>query len=252
MLALKIIGVIVLIFFIVGRIRAGVDFSIIDDRVRLAVKICGISLQLIPRKSKKEKPEKEKTEKPPEEKPKKAVKEKKPKKDKKPFFKVDIYDVREMLSKVAAGIRRFNSGFNLEKFVFHFTASSWDPYVTARIFSYVNAGLSVLVPVIDEKNRCRELDVRTDIDFNELFPKTDFGICITFRIGAAFGMVFKIVFGVLWVFIKIVFRFLWMKLFDKEEYDFRMNQQEGPIKFFRRVISENRKLRDEQKQNINI
>ena len=236
LLALKIIGIIVLLCFLIGRIRAGVDFNIKDGRITLSLKVCGISIQVIPKKksdkSGRKKPEKEtdKTEEKNEEKPEK--------KKKKPFFKIDVYDIKEMLSKVVKGLRVFKNGFNCERLLLHITCSSWDPYITAKTFSYINAFLSVFAPVFENRNRCRDCDIRTEIDFNETWPKIDAGFCITFRIGALFGMLNTALFGIIGVFIKIVFRFLKMKLFDPEEYDFRMNQQENPIAFFKRVIKE--------------
>ena len=250
MLALKIIAAIVLIFVLIGQIRVGADISITDGKLALSAKVCDILIRLLPRDGKKKKkeapkePDKKAEEKPKPEK-KKKEKPKKDKKPRKPFFKIDVYDLKEMLSVVGRGIGKFNDGFELDRLLVHFTAATWDPYLTARLFSYVNAFLSVIVPALDEKNRCPELDVKTQIDFNDILPTLDFGICITFRIGAIFGMIFSILFGVIWIFIKIIFRFLWMMLFDKEEYNYRMNEQEGPVKFFKRLIREGKALRAE-------
>ena len=252
MLALKIIGVIVLICFLIGRIRVGVDLNIIGGKVTLSAKVCGLLIQLIPRKKQREKTPKE--EKTPEDKPEKKTEkrkpEKTPKRKKKPFFKIDLYDIKEMLAKVVRGLQKFGKGFNCDRLLIDFTASSWDPYITANMFTYVNAFLSVFAPIFDDRNRCKDCRVSTQIDFVESWPKLDFGLCITLRIGAVFAMVFTILFGVLWVFIKIVFRFLWMKLFDREEYDFRMNQQEGPISFFKRVIREGKEIKAQKTEQI--
>ncbi|MDO5445592.1 MAG: hypothetical protein Q4F31_08230 [Eubacteriales bacterium] len=239
MLALKIIGAVILICFLIGRIRIGLDFQVMDGRMSLSVKVFGARLQLIPSKKKKEKAKKERkaeTKQTEGKKQKSVGSSGRKKKD--PFFRIDIYDIKEMLSKVIRGIRKFRRGLNCDRLRIDFTASSWDPYITARMFSYVNAFLSVFAPLFEENNRCRDCFVRTQIDFNEPWPKLDLAFCISLRIGAAVGMVFSILFGVLWVFIKIIFRFLRLKLFDKEEYDFRMNQQEGPVAFFRRIIRE--------------
>lgn len=241
---LKIIGVIVVICFLIGRIRVGIDFSRIGGETELSAAVCGVRLQLLPRKKKKDKKKpKETVENANNKKKEKTAKVKKPKKKKKPFFKIDIYDIREMLGKVVRGIGKFRRGFNCDRLLIDFTASSWDPYLTAKLFAYVNAFLSAFAPLFEDRNNCRDCSVQTRIDFMETWPKLDFGIRISLRIGAVFGMIFSILFGVLWVFIKIVFRFLRLRLFDREEYDFRMNQQEGPIAFFRRIIREGKELK---------
>lgn len=256
MLALKIIGAVVLICFLIGRIRVGVDLNVIDGKLTLSAKVCGILIQLLPKKKRNEKSsEKQSKEESPKKEPEKKqqpAKEKKIRKKKKPFFKIDIYDLKEMLSKVTRGLKKFGKGFNCDRLLIDFTAASWDPYITAELFTYVNAFLSAFAPVFEERNDCRNCNVRTQIDFNAEWPKLNAGICITLRIGAVFAMLFTILFGVLWVFIKIVFRFLWMKFFDKEEYDFRMNQQEGPVAFFKRVIREGRELKNLENNEENI
>lgn len=248
MLALKIIGILFLICFLIGRIRVGADFSVMDGRIALSAKLCGISLQLIPRRKKKKKkipaqPE-ESTGGEETQKKKKEKKTAGQKKKKKPFFKLDIYDIRELLSAVVKGLKKFGSGFNCERLLIDFTCSFRDPYTTAKVFAYVNAFLSAFAPVFEEKNNCRDCRVNTQLDFNSTWPKLDFGICVTFRIGAAFGMVFSILFKAIWIFLKIIFRFLRMRIFDKEEYEFRMNDQEGPIAFFKRVLREAKEIKD--------
>ena len=247
MLALKIVGAVILIFFLIGRIRVGLDFQVIQGRITLSAKIFRFLLPLIPANKKKEKALKE----PATENNRKTDQnrepaKRKPRRKKEPFFKIDIFDIKEMLSKLVRGIRIFRRGLNCDRLLIDFTASSWDPYITANMYSYVNAFLSAFAPLFEENNRCRDCFVRTRIDFNEPWPKLDFALRVSLRIGAVVGMIFSVLFGVLWVFIKIIFRFLKMRLFDKEEYDFRMNCQEGPIAFFRRVIREGKELR---KQN---
>ena len=70
-----ILGVIVLIVFCINMIRIGADLAYENGEFRLAAKVAGIRLQLIPKEDREEKSKKEK-------KPKKKKKEKK-KKEKK-------------------------------------------------------------------------------------------------------------------------------------------------------------------------
>ena len=241
MTALIVIGIILLIFILIGQIRAGVDFSMIDDRIKLSVKVCGFTIQLIPKKKKAEEKQKEEPEQksePEKKEEKKPEKKKRKKKKKKPFFKIDQYDIREMLSVVGRGLRLFGRGFRCDRLLLHFTASSWDPYVTAKLSAYSDAFLSAFYPLLENSRNFKNVDIQTGIDFNELWPVLDLGFCVTFRIGAVMDMAFSSLFGLIGVFLKIIFRFLWMKLTDPEEYDFRINQQEGILSFFLHVIRE--------------
>jgi hypothetical protein len=97
-------------------------------------------------------------------------------------------------------------------------ATGKDPYETAKRFAYVNAWISGLAPLCSERFRCKDLSVRTDVDFTSDELVLDFGIAIVLRIGAIFRMVNTILFGALGILIKNKVRWLCMKLFRKEEY----------------------------------
>ena len=248
MLALKIIGVIILIFVLIGQIRVGIDFKVFDRSVTLFATVLGARLQLIPKKKKPKAEKPAESEKPKDEEPQKEKPPKKAKKRKKKKWlelRIDIYDIREMLGKVSRGLKKFGRGFNLKKLVIDFAAASPDPYFTARLYSVFNAFFSCLCAIIDERNCCEDLYIRSYPDYQADLPSGDIELAVTFRIGAAFGMVFSILFGILWVFIKIFFRFLIMKLFDKEEYEFRTREQ---LSLMNLIISlKNKKKNNEKK-----
>ena len=73
MLVLKILLVIALIIFLIGRITVGVDLRYVGGKLTVSAKLCGLLKKIYPREKKpaKEKPKEEKEQKPKEEKPKK-------------------------------------------------------------------------------------------------------------------------------------------------------------------------------------
>ncbi|MBP5169207.1 MAG: hypothetical protein ILP14_08395 [Oscillospiraceae bacterium] len=225
MLALKIIGILVLIIFLICQIRIGADISFVDKKLKISVKLCGLLLQIYPRKNNREK--KPKQEKPIEqkEKPEKEKKptQKKPKKEKKgPGLIISGDEITELLKKVLNGLSKFTAGFHVDRFLLHWVAAGKDPCDTARLFGVVNAVLSALAPYCAERFRCRNTDVRTNIDFTVEEMTLDFGIAVVLRIGAVFSMLFTILFGVIDILIRN--RFYWAKLkrTDPEEYEFQI------------------------------
>ena len=225
MLALKIIGVLVLIIFLICQIRIGADISFVDKELTVSVKFCGLLLQIYPRKSrqrKKPKPE-EVTEQ--EEKPKKEKKPKpkKPKKEKKgPGLMIGTDEKTDLLRKVLEGLGKFASGFHVDRFLLHWLAAGKDPYVTARLFGAVNAILSALAPYCAEHFHCRNTDVCTAVDFTTEEMKLDFGIAVVLRIGAVFSMLFTILFGAIGILVRNKLYWAKLKRTDPEEYRFQV------------------------------
>lgn len=222
MIVLKILAIIILICILIGMIRLGVSFDFVDEKLRLSLILAGLHVQVIPSK----KPKKEK--KPKEPKPEKPVKEEKPKKEKKPKQKkkkasllhITFDDVIAILKKVIKGLGKVTGGFQCSRFLMHLTVAGKDPYDTAVAFGRVNAALNILAPMCDERFRCRDVDVWTDMDFQERFPRLDLGADITIRIHCFFRMLNTIVFGVLGVGLKNIFRNLWFKITDRKEYEY--------------------------------
>lgn len=181
-------------------IPIGADIAYEGGELRISAKLAGFLLQLIPRPPRDDsKPKKE--EKPPEKKSEsKPKKEKKTKKSISLDFSFD--EIIELLKKVLKGFGILGKKFRVDRFLLDYLAAGRDPYLTARIFGYVNAGLNVLAPICSERFDVKELYVRTDIDFTEDRMKLDFGLALTIRIGAIFRMLNTILFGALGILIK--------------------------------------------------
>ena len=256
MLALKIIGIIVLIIFLICQIRVGADIDYTGGNLRISAKFCGLLLQIYPRKASKPKEEKkaepEKEQKPP--------KEKKPKRDKKkkkeksgPGLMISGDEILELLKKVLEGLGKFSRGFHVDRFKLHWIIALRDPSDTARLFGFVNASLCSLAPVCAERFPCSDVDVWTDVDFTSAQMKLDFGIAVVLRIGAVFSMLFTILFGALGILIRNKIYWWKLKRTDPEEYRFQVENPGLVTKLLRAVMdksSEEKPSQDAPSQDV--
>ena len=256
MLALKIIGIIVLIIFLICQIRVGADIDYTGGNLRISAKFCGLLLQIYPRKASK--PEEEKKAEP--EKEQKPPKEKKPKRDKKkkkeksgPGLMISGDEILELLKKVLEGLGKFSRGFHVDRFKLHWIIALRDPSDTARLFGFVNASLCSLAPVCAERFPCSDVDVWTDVDFTSAQMKLDFGIAVVLRIGAVFSMLFTILFGALGILIRNKIYWWKLKRTDPEEYRFQVENPGLVTKLLRAVMdksSEEKPSQDAPSQGV--
>ena len=84
----------------------------------------------------------------------------------------------------------------------HYAAAGDDPYDTVVTYNYVNAALSTLIPICEEKFIVKDSDIRTDIDFTADKTKVDVELCATIRLAQVMHMLFAIAFGALGVLIQ--------------------------------------------------
>ena len=175
-----ILAILVGLITLIMLIPIGADLRYEDEVIRVSAKAAGIKIQLIPKKKREPKPEKPEEKSKPESKP----KEEKPQKEKKKrAFSLNAEEILELLKVVLKGFGRFGRKFKVERFVLHWTAAGTDPYLVARTFSVVTAGLSQLAPLCTERFHCRDSSVWTDIDFVSDRMFFEFGLTMTIRIG---------------------------------------------------------------------
>ena len=206
-----ILAILVGLITLVMLVPIGADVRYEDEVIRVSAKAAGIKIQLIPKK--KREPEQEKPEEKP--KPEQKPKEEKPKKErKKPSLSFDAEEILDLLKIVLKGFGRFCGKFKVERFVFHWTAAGCDPYLVARTFSVVNAGLSQLAPICTERFHCRDSSVWTDIDFVSDRMFFEFGLTMTIRIGQIVGTGLRIGAGALMILLRSKRR---VKREEKEE-----------------------------------
>ena len=189
-----ILAILVGLITLIMLIPIGADLRYEDEVIRVSAKAAGIKIQLIPKKKREPKPEK------PEEKPKPEPKpkEEKPKKEKKKrSLSFNAEEILDLLKLILKSFGRFGRKFRVERFVLHWTAAGSDPYLVARTFSVVNAGLSQLAPICTERFHCRDSSVWTDIDFVSDRMFFEFGLTMTIRIGQIVGTGLRIAAGAL-------------------------------------------------------
>lgn len=226
MVGLIILGIIVLIITAVMLIPIGVDASYIEEQFSLAVRADGLSIPLIPKpepspediiKEKEKKAKREERKRKRLEKKEAREKSKPPKEKKKPKLDFSFEEIIALLKTVLRGFGKFGRSVNVNRFMLLFTAGGKDPYNTAMMLGYVNAGISALAPLCSERFNVSDCHIRTDADFTLDKPVLDFAIVITIRISRIFGMVFSILYGALWILVKNKLRKLWARITGKNK-----------------------------------
>lgn len=239
MLALKIIGIIVLIIAAIMLIPVGADIGYTGGEFSLSAVVCGIKLKLLPKEPEDEKkPRKEK-------KPKKQKKPKEPKegappeegKKKKLDLSFNLDEILTLVKKVLKKFGRFGRKFKVDRFMLHYLAAGDDPYNTAVTFGYVNAALSSLAPLCRERFTVKDCDVKTDIDFAKDSMEIEFGLAFNIRIGAFFGLAFGIAFSALGILIKNKLRLLREKRAARKNNVIDLNEEKEKYKAEERIDS---------------
>ncbi len=200
MTALIVLGVIVLIIAGIMLIPIGADLGYEGGQLHVSAKVCGVLLQLIPKKPGEDKPPKQK-------KPKRIKKKKNPpdgteKPKKKPKLSFSGEEILSLVKSVLRSFGRFGRAFKVDRFLLDYTAAGPDPYDTAMTYGAVNAALSALAPICRERFRVKDCLVRTDVDFTAESTRLDFGLALTIRIGKIFGLLFSILFSALGLLIR--------------------------------------------------
>jgi len=192
MLALKIIGVILLIFLLLGFLRLGAIVSFGEElRVQLSVGV--LKLTILPRKErkpKKEKPPKEKKpkeDKPAEEKPKKKRSIPKPTLD-------DILDLLETaLAALGATVRRACRRTRIDPLDVSLTIGAYDPADTAILFGAVNTAVFTLMPKVEETFDVPDPGVHLRMDYDSESVSAEGSLGLSLRLCDLFAIGFTLI-----------------------------------------------------------
>ena len=161
--ALCILGFVTLLILLVLFVPLGIDAAYFNGNTFLTAKVSFLSVKILPKKE--DKANKSKKVKKPKEEKKQEPENGAVKKDKKKKLNFSADELLELLKKAMKGLGKFGK-LTVHKFVLHYTAAGKDPYGTAMSYSYVNAAMSSLAPILSKVCKVRgELDVWTDIDF---------------------------------------------------------------------------------------
>ncbi len=180
---LGVLGLVLLLLIVLLLIPVGADVEHIGGNTKISAKVCGILIQLIPKKEKKDKPKKPKKEKKKKEKKPKKPKDESGGEEKKEKKKLDftLEEIFDLLGRVLKSMKKFGK-LSVDRFMLHYTAAGKDPYKTAETLAYVNASLCALAPVCSKQFKVRDYDVWTTSDFTTDKMGLDFAVCITLRL----------------------------------------------------------------------
>ena len=192
-----IVGITLAILAVVLFVPVGADIGYVGGEFRLAARVDGFALQLLPKKP--EDPNKPKKEKKPKE-----PKEEKPKDETKPRKKLSFTkdELLELAKKAVKGLGKFGR-LTVRRFMLHYVAAGEDPYDTAMTYNYVNAALCVLAPLCAGAFRVTgETDVRTGVDFTAEKTLLDFELSVTLRLAQAVHAALAVAVGALGVLLR--------------------------------------------------
>ena len=198
------VGLVALILAVVLLVPVGADVAYIAGEFRLAARVDGFAVQLIPRKP----PDPAK--KPREKKPRKEKEKKEasgePQQEAKPrrrlHFSFTKEELFELVKKALNGLGKFGK-ITVRSFMLHYAAAGEDPCNTAMTFNYVNAALSSLAPVCARKFRVTgSVDVRTEVDFTTDKTRIDAEASLTIRLIQVVHAALAVAVGALGVLIK--------------------------------------------------
>lgn len=192
MTALKIIGVILLIFLLIGLLRVGAIVSF-GEELTVKLRIGAIKLTILPRKKPKKakKPGKEK-----EKKPKEADSEEPSEKKKRKLPKLSFDEIMDLaetaLSALGRLIRRVCKRLRIDPLDLAVVIGGEDPAVVAQSFGYADAAMFALMPKAEELFYIPDPSIRLGMDFSAESTRAEGTVGLSLRVCDLFAFVFTL------------------------------------------------------------
>lgn len=190
----KVLLVVLLMLFLIGRIKLGGMVEYSARGLLCKVRLGAIWFQLYPLK--KEKKEKESPKK-------KKEKKKEPSKGKTeaPVHKAGgplalVKQYLPLVGEVAGGMKR---RITIDKLCLDFTAGSQDAAGTAMAFGYANMAIGMLWPVFEQNFVVKEHSFRTGVDFAAKSPVIYLNAALSIRLGQLMSFILRL----LWRFFQL-------------------------------------------------
>lgn len=182
-----VLGIIVLVFVLIGCIPVGVDASYHENALALRLKIGFFTMQVLPAKPKKKKAEAKKK-KPAAKKP--DAKQAKPAKPKKQFQmpKLTLQDILALVDLACDTLGNLRRKLRVEVLVLHVTLDGSDPAKAAILYGRAWAGIGMLTPKLDRLFVIKKRDIQPVLDYNEKEMKVDAHLALTITIGRAISL----------------------------------------------------------------
>ena len=183
MTALKVILIIVLVFWLIGRIRLKGFVEYSEEGVLAQLRVLWFKITLFPLPPKKEKPEK----KPKAKKPKKPKKPKPEKpKDERPLTEKvgGLWSLfRDGVPIVTGAVGTLFRKLRIEELTLHLTWAAEDPADAALGYGAGEAALGAVWPLLDRAFDIRKRDVGVAVDFTRETPVIYARALLSFTIG---------------------------------------------------------------------
>lgn len=178
-----VLGIIVLVFVLIGCIPVGVDASYHENALALRLKIGFFTMQVLPAKPKKKKAEAKK---------KSAAKkpDEKPVKPKKQFQmpKLTLQDILALADLACDTLGNLRRKLRVEVLVLHVTLGGSDPAKAAILYGRAWALIGMLNPKLEQLFVIKKRDIQPILDYNEKEMKVDAHLALTITIGRAVSL----------------------------------------------------------------
>lgn len=192
MTALKILGIIVLIFLLIGFLRFGAIVTF-GDGLCVRLRVGPVRLTVHPRKKKaKTKKKKADAEQPKPEKEKKPAKAKK----KRPFPKPTLEDILDLIDTafraLGAMMRRACRRVRIDPLELTVVFGGWDPADVALAFGAANTVMNAVMPRAEETFYIPNPSLHLRIDYNQERPSAWGAFGVSLRVCDLFAIVFAL------------------------------------------------------------
>jgi len=160
--ALKVLGIIALVLFLLSMIRLGAVVEFSGSGLTVRIKAGALQFTVFPRKSGRQKREKKSA---------KTQKEKKePEKGEASVKGCALALVKEFLPLAADAAGRVKRTIRIDRFYLDLTMAAGDPALAAMSFGGANAVLGMLWPPIEQNFNVKDWRLRTAVDFQLQAP----------------------------------------------------------------------------------
>lgn len=192
---LKVLLILLVIFFLISRIRLGGIAEFKEEVFSLRIIAGPVRIRLFPREEKEKKPKKEK-----------PVKEKKEEKSKdgeeagEKSAKPKLPPIGDLVSIALESLGALKRKIRIDDLTLHLTWASEDPADTALGFGKAQAALGMIWPLIANNFHVKKHDMGVSVDFERTKPEIYARGSLTMTIGqlVSFALRFGIKFLVLW------------------------------------------------------
>ena len=182
-----VLGIIVLVFVLIGCIPVGVDASCHENALALRLKIGFFTVQALPPKPKKKKAASSKKK---SDAKKPDANQAKPAKPKKQFQmpKLTLQDILALVDLACDTLGDLRRKLRVEVLVLHVTLGGSDPAKAAILYGRAWALIGMLNPKLEQLFVIKKRDIQPVLDYNEKEMKVDAHLALTITIGRAVSL----------------------------------------------------------------